>query len=78
VATTVWHGDDKEASDLNEALERNCTCEYDEAGARKKTCQPHAMLTGDQRALDGLVFMRREADRLRRGEFSASRRQRKD
>jgi hypothetical protein len=31
------------------------------------------MLTEDQRALDGLLFARRMADRLRREEFSIAR-----
>jgi hypothetical protein len=37
---------------------------------RLSTCAPHRMLTEDQRALNGLLFVRRVVDRLRREEFS--------
>ncbi len=69
-----WHGTTRESKDLNEVLNRNCVCEFNEAGERTKTCQPHLMLIQDQRALDGLVFMRRSAAQLRREEFTAPRR----
>jgi len=39
-------------------------------GVRTSTCEPHNMLIEDQRALDGLVWMRRDAERLRREEFT--------
>ena len=39
-------------------------------GVRLATCAPHRMLTEDQRALNGLLFARRMAERLRREEFS--------
>ena len=42
-------------------------------GVRLATCAPHRMLTEDQRALNGLLFGRRMADRLRREEFSRAR-----
>lgn len=41
-------------------------------GVRLTTCNPHRMLSEDQRALDGLLFVRRMADRLRREEFWTS------
>jgi len=40
-------------------------------GVRLVTCAPHRMLTDDQRALNGLLFARRMAQRLRGEEFSA-------
>ena len=39
-------------------------------GVRLATCAPHRMLTEDQRALNGLLFARRMAERLSREEFS--------
>jgi len=39
-------------------------------GVRLATCAPHRMLTEDQRALNGLLFVRRMAERLSREEFS--------
>jgi hypothetical protein len=39
-------------------------------GVRLATCAPHRMLTDDQRALNGLLFARRMAERLNREEFS--------
>jgi hypothetical protein len=39
-------------------------------GVRVTTCSPHRMLTHDQRAVNGLLFMRHLADRLRQEEFA--------
>ncbi|MCA1644065.1 MAG: hypothetical protein LC797_00905 [Chloroflexi bacterium] len=39
-------------------------------GVRLATCAPHRMLTEDQRALNGLLFARRMAERLNREEFT--------
>lgn len=66
----VWHGTTAESSDLVNAIARYCECTYALNGSRSKTCGPHSMLLADQRALDGLVWMRRDATRLRREEFS--------
>jgi hypothetical protein len=41
-------------------------------GVRLSTCPPHEMLAADQRAVDGLLFARRIADRLRREELHPS------
>jgi len=68
-STTTFHGDANEAASLNRALERNCTCEVEESsGARVSCCPGHDMLIHDQRALDGLLFMRVNAATLRREE----------
>jgi hypothetical protein len=40
-------------------------------GVRLVTCAPHRMLTDDQRALNGLLFARRMAQRLLGEEFTA-------
>jgi hypothetical protein len=69
----VWHGSQQESFDLVNAIARNCTCEFGLMGVRLATCAPHLMLTEDQRALNGLLFARRMAERLRREEFSRSR-----
>ena len=66
----IWHGTQQESFALVGAVARNCTCEVGPDGVRTLTCSPHRMLTADQRALDGLLFARRMADRLLREEFS--------
>jgi hypothetical protein len=66
----VWHGTQQESFDLVNAIARNCTCEFGLMGVRLATCAPHRMLTEDQRALNGLLFARRMAERLSREEFS--------
>jgi len=69
----VWHGTQQESFDLVNAIARNCTCEFGLMGVRLATCAPHRMLTEDQRALNGLLFARRMAERLQREEFSRAR-----
>jgi hypothetical protein len=73
ITEIVWHGTHQESFDLLNALARNCTCEFGFMGVRLTTCAPHRMLTENQRALDGLLFVRRMAARLRREEFSTAR-----
>ena len=63
-----WFGTRQESSDLIAAITRNCTCEFGLKGIRLKQCGPHNMLTSDQRALNGLLFARRMAARLRHEE----------
>src|ERR1700730_14970897 len=69
-AQVVWHGTQQESFDLVNAIARNCTCEFGLMGVRLATCAPHRMLTEDQRALNGLLFARRMAERLNREEFT--------
>jgi hypothetical protein len=71
----VWHGTQQESFDLVNAIARNCTCEFGLMGVRLATCAPHRMLTEDQRALNGLLFARRMAERLHHEEFSRARSQ---
>jgi hypothetical protein len=66
----VWHGTQQESFDLVNAIARNCTCEFGLMGVRLATCAPHRMLTDDQRALNGLLFARRMAQRLLTEEFT--------
>jgi hypothetical protein len=68
---TVWRGTQPEADMLLKTLARNCRCEFGLTGARLKTCGPHRILFQDQRALDGLVFMRRQSARLLHEEWAA-------
>lgn len=67
--TVVWHGTQAETFELLQALSRNCSCVVTAEGVRLSTCAPHQMLSSDQRAIDGLLFARRIAERLRTEEF---------
>jgi hypothetical protein len=69
--TVTWHGRVAEYQDLVVAVGRNCCCEYG-MGART-CCGAHRMVAEDQRALDGLLFARWMADRLRREEWMETR-----
>jgi hypothetical protein len=70
VVGAVFHGNQAEAADLVNAIARNCCCQYGLMGVRTSTCPPHQMLIEDQRALDGLLFVRWQVARLRGEEFS--------
>jgi hypothetical protein len=65
----VWHGTQTETFELLQALSHNCSCVVTAEGVRLSTCAPHQMLVEDQRAIDGLLFYRRIAERLRAEEF---------
>jgi hypothetical protein len=69
-AQIIWNGTREESFDLLNAVARNCGCEFGWMGVRLATCAPHQMLVDDQRALNGLVFVRRIAARLRQEEWS--------
>jgi hypothetical protein len=64
----VWHGTRQESLELLHAVRQHCTCEI-ERGRMVTTCAAHAMLAHDQRAVDGLLFMRRMVERLLAEEF---------
>jgi hypothetical protein len=68
----IWNGTPHDTSDLTRAVARHCACEHGPMGVRVTTCSPHRMLSHDKRAVNGLLFMRRLADRLRQEEFSPS------
>jgi hypothetical protein len=63
-----WHGTRQESLELLHAVRLHCTCEI-EQGRMLVTCAAHTMLARDQRAVDGLLFMRRMAERLLAEEF---------
>jgi hypothetical protein len=67
-----WHGTDDERLDLLYAIAHNCECEVDDMGVQLEACASHRMLINEQRVLDGLLFGRRMADRLKRQEFDDS------
>lgn len=64
----VWHGTREESLELLHAVRQHCTCQV-EAGRMATTCAAHVMLARNQRAVDGLLFMRRMAERLLTEEF---------
>jgi hypothetical protein len=64
----IWNGTTDEALALLHALRTHCECRL-EAGRTVASCASHSMLAHDQRAIDGLLFMRRMAARLLAEEF---------
>jgi hypothetical protein len=64
----TWNGTPDEAIALLHALREHCACRV-EAGRTVTSCTAHSMLVQDQRAIDGLLFMRRMAARLLAEEF---------
>ncbi|MBV9598956.1 MAG: hypothetical protein JOZ87_19095 [Chloroflexi bacterium] len=64
----IWNGTTEEALALLHALRAHCECQVED-GRTIVPCGGHAMLVSDQRAIDGLLFMRRLAARLLTEEF---------
>ena len=64
----IWNGTREEALALLHALREHCECRVD-ACRTLAPCSGHRMLACDQRAVDGLLFMRRMAARLLAEEF---------
>ena len=64
----TWNGTTDEALALLHALRTHCECHVED-GRTVAPCGAHAMLANDQRAIDGLLFMRRMAARLLTEEF---------
>ena len=67
----TWNGTTEEALALLHALRTHCECRV-ESGRILSACASHSMLARDQRAVDGLLFMRRMAARLLAEEFQLS------
>ena len=63
-----WNGTTDEALALLHALRAHCNCQVDE-GRTVEPCAGHTMLARDQRAIDGLLFMRHMAAQLLAEEF---------
>ena len=70
--TIIWRGTAAESQALVDAIDHNCTCEF-WRNVRLTCCPAHRMLVEDQRALDGLLFARRIADRLHCEEWTGTR-----
>ena len=68
---TNWNGTNDEALALLHALNAHCECRV-ETGRTVAPCAAHSMLARDQRAVDGLLFMRRMAARLLAEEFDVA------
>ena len=66
----VFYGTQEESCALVNAIARNCACAWGALGVRTSTCAPHNMLISDQRALNGLLFMRRHVTTLALEEFA--------
>jgi len=64
----TWNGTPDEALALLHALRSHCECQV-ERDRTVASCPGHRMLATDQRAVDGLLFMRRMAARLLAAEF---------
>jgi hypothetical protein len=64
----TWNGTAEEALALLQALQTHCECRV-HAGRTIGSCASHTMLAHDQRAVDGLLFMRHMAPRLLAAEF---------
>ena len=64
----TWNGTTDEALVLLHALREHCECRVDN-GRTVAICASHTLLVRDQRAVDGLLFMRRMAARLLAEEF---------
>jgi hypothetical protein len=67
--TLTWHGTEQEGAELLQAIGRNCTCRVQRDPRRVECCASHRLLIGSQRILDGLLFARRVAPRLRAEEW---------
>jgi hypothetical protein len=64
----TWNGTTEEALALLQALHTHCECRIRD-GRTVGSCASHTMLAHDQRAVDGLLFMRRMVARLLAEEF---------
>jgi hypothetical protein len=67
----TWNGTTDEALALLQALRTHCACRVED-GRLVSPCPSHTMLAHDQRAVDGLLFMRRMAGRLLAEEFGVA------
>jgi hypothetical protein len=72
---TVWHGSDDDLVELQNAVQRNCTCPVPSQTnpAPPLTCPAHAMLL-DQATLDRLNFTKGIADKLNAEEHRGKKR----
>ena len=57
-ADVIFHGNQKEAFEIVEAIQHNCGCDFGPGNVRTSTCAPHDALIHDQRYVNGLLFVR--------------------
>lgn len=62
--TVTWRGTLCERLDLLVALGHHCRCRLDSRSRLVEPCAGHTMLVHDQRALNGLVWIRQLASQL--------------
>jgi hypothetical protein len=70
VSAPVWHGSQAETQALVDAIHAACSCRWGLLGQRLEMCGAHHLMH-DQRALDGLLFGRRQRDRWLEQEWFA-------
>jgi hypothetical protein len=63
-----WHGNVQESKDLQQALNRHCSCRLGTDRALER-CGPHQLLVDGQESLNRLLFIRRISPRLLREEL---------
>jgi hypothetical protein len=68
----VWHGTEEQTLALLEAVQHNCNCARRRAKGGRSYCAAHMMLMSNQRALDGLLFVKGLAARLRAEEWGTA------
>ncbi len=59
MVSAVLHATQRELHDLWEAVSNHCTCRLGGASTRAGLCAAHRMLLEDQRAVSGLLYVRR-------------------
>lgn len=59
-----WNGTRQEGSELLHAISAHCSCDAASKGVQAGRCPPHRMLVEDQRAINGLLFVRHIVSRL--------------
>jgi len=64
VVSVMWNGTLSEQLDLIAAIQHNCGCSFDGTTASLSACSSHAILR-EQRALDGMLWIRHVVARLR-------------
>jgi hypothetical protein len=64
----IFYGTQFETDELQQAINANCVCVMNDAGMIVEQCTVHRMLVSDQRALNGLLWMRRSVDQLKDAE----------
>jgi hypothetical protein len=64
VGSVVWNGTLSEQLDLMAAVQHNCGCSFDGTATSLSACSSYILLR-EQRALDGMLWIRHLVARLR-------------